>query len=117
MSILKDFYDFDSCNSELKIKQFCLQDLKNNCLIIEDALPGDIIVINSNGKVVDVIQEQIITETGLSAGVNIDLSQHQIKSGEIWKIRYNKMKDVNTTLVINGDLSSDDLILYSLIFN
>jgi hypothetical protein len=57
MSVLKDFYDFNSCNSELKIKEFTLKDLQNNCLIINDALPGDVIIIDNTGKVVNDIEQ------------------------------------------------------------
>lgn len=115
MSILSNYYNFNSCINELVIKQFDKNNVIEGKLTLMDALPGDVIIIDANGKVINTIQYQYLDGNGNCIGVNIDLSQCEIEGK--WKVRYNKMKDINTTIEVTGDLSIDDLMIYSLIFN
>lgn len=116
MSILSNYYDFNSCINQLVIKQFSKKDLIGGKLILLDALPGDVIIIDEIGKVMNnVIQIQHLDSNNNCIGVDIDLLQYEINGK--WKARYNKIKDINTTLQVNEKLSMEDLIKISLIFN
>lgn len=114
MSIISNDYNLQSFNSYLVIRKFTSSDLVNNCLILNDALPGDVIVINGQGKVMSqVVQSQ--HDTGRGIGVKIDLSGQNV-IGQ-WKVRYNKNSGINANIDFGQGSSLENLIIYSLIFS
>ena len=115
MSILTNYYSLSDCINELIIKQFTKDDLIDGWLRLLDALPGDVVVINQLGKVINTAQKQYLDSNNNCIGVDIDLSSQE--AGNKWKVRYHKMKDINTSIQFNGNFTTDDLIKYSLIFN
>lgn len=99
-------------NSELLVLQFTRADLVNNCLIIPDALPGEVIVISPDGQTINPIQK-LVTGEGGSLMVSLDFANYNLGS-KTWNVRYIKKNSVDTTINTDDD---NNLILYSLIFS
>lgn len=112
MSVLSEKYNMQSFNSELVVKTFTKNDLIDGNLILNDAFPGDVVVINNEGRVLYAEQSEY-SENSIS-GVKINLSSY-IVQGE-WKVRYNKSSHVDATIKMDQN-TIDNLILYSLIFS
>ena len=106
-------YNLQSFNSQLIIKEFTKQDLQEDgTLVLLDALPGDVVVINNQGRVL--YTQQMQYKQNAVSGVKIELSSYNIQG--VWKVRYNKSSSIKANIDFTGT-SVDDLILYSLIFN
>ena len=114
MSVISNDYNLQSFNSYLVVKKFTSSDLVNNCLILNDALPGDVSVINGQGKVLSQVSQSQY-DTGNGIGVKIDLSNQEV-IGQ-WKVRYNKNSSINANIDFGQGNSLENLIIYSLIFS
>ena len=111
--IINDGYNIQSFNNQLIVRTFTASDLdEEGCLILTDAFPGDVVVINNNGKVLYV--NQIQYNQGGVTGVKIDLSDYNVQGD--WKLRYNKSSNVNANIYFQNN-NKDNLIIYSLIFS
>lgn len=107
-------YTLQSFNSQLIIKEFTKQDLQEDgTLVLLDAFPGDVVVINNQGRVIYAQQMQYKQNDAVS-GVKIELLSYNIQG--VWKVRYNKSSNIKANIDFK-EKTVDDLILYSLIFN
>lgn len=107
-------YSLQSFNSQLIIKEFTKQDLQEDgTLVLLDAFPGDVVVINNQGRVIYTQQMQYKQNANVS-GVKIELSSYNIQG--TWKVRYNKSSSIQANIDFTNT-TVDNLILYSLIFN
>lgn len=108
-------YNLQSFNGQLIIKEFTKQDLQEDgTLVLLDALPGDVVVINNQGRVLYTQQMQY-KQNATDSGVKIELSSYNIQG--VWKVRYNKSSSIKANIDFTNITNVDDFILYSLIFN
>lgn len=113
MSILAQDFPFDSINKSMYIKQIRKEELVNNKLYLQNILPGDVIVIDNNNKVVNIPQIEYNINS-ICLGINLDFTGYD--NLDNWKIRYFNMNSLSSTINIE-DNSLETLMKLSLIFN
>lgn len=114
---LDDIYAESYPNNSVPDKEFTAHDLIDGYLYIPDILPGNVTIIDNNGKAILADQSQKI-QGGICIGVLINLSNANIAGN--WKIRYNRgMRGQNgnvTTIETINPQIEQQLIKYALIF-
>lgn len=113
MTILAQDFPFNSVNKQMMTKQLNVSQLKDNLLFLEGYLPGDVIVVNSQNKVVNIPQIQHYS-VGTCIGVDLDFTGYKNLDG--WKIRFFNVQNISSTINIDNN-NLQELMKLSLIFN
>ena len=112
-SLLDDDYSstFSSGNPD---KKFTVSNLDSNGrLFLEGVLPGGAFIVDSSGNVVDVPQMEKV-ESSICVGTFFDFSRMTVSG--TWKVRFRRGPRGLTGMQLSGELPSDEMVKYALIF-
>lgn len=110
MSRLSEDFPFSSMSKQTIIQFIDISKLdENRQLYLEGVLPGDVIVINEQSKIINVPQYQVY-QNDVCNGVKLDFKKYDNLTN--WKIR-----KLNSSLIDIENSNLQNLMILSLIFN
>lgn len=115
MTILAQDFPFNSINKQMMTKEINFYQISDGLLLIRDCFPGDVFVVNSGNKVINIPQIQYHID-GVCKGVYLDFKNYEKNDLQGWKIKFFNIKNVTSTIEID-DNSLQELMKLSLIFN